>query len=308
MSEACPVCGSADLKPQGDYRGTHPAFLEMKRARCLTCEMVFATPMPSEFALHQFNASYFTTAHGGHLQSRAGTAFFSAIARLRGAHLDRYLLSHATTVSRVLELGPGTGFFARNWLENHPSTIYTAIETDSSCHASLAKLGVRLVEDVAAHGASESVDLVVMSHVLEHVSNPRQFLSDSTRNLRKGGAVFIEVPCRDCEHKSMDEPHLLFFDKAPMKYLLHKFNFGDIEVSYHGQEIAKLRTASNFKALITALRAKIINWGFSAPFGHMRPGMECLSDPLERAAIAPYLAHRESLKPSWWLRVLATKR
>ena len=308
MNEACPVCLSTDSKLQGDYRGTHPAFLGMKRVRCLTCELIFATPMPSESALQQFNASYFMTAHGGQPNSPVSSGFFTAIARLRGAHLDRYLVNHATTVSRVLQLGPGPGFFARNWLEHHPSTIYTAIETDSSCHASLAKLGVRLVEDVAAHGARESVDLVVMSHVLEHVSNPVQFLSDSTRNLRKGGALFIEVPCRDCEHKSMDEPHLLFFDKAPMQHLLVNLDFEDIEVSYHGQEIAKLRTPSRFNAKMMALRSRLISLGVVAPFGHMRQGMECIASQLERAIVAPFLAHRESSTPAWWLRASAKKR
>jgi SAM-dependent methyltransferase len=75
-------------------------------------------------------------------------------------------------------------------------------------------------------------DLVVMSHVLEHISDPIKFIQIATSGLRQGGALFIEVPCRDWEHKDLDEPHILFFDKRPLQLLLQRAGFNDIEVSY----------------------------------------------------------------------------
>jgi len=269
--------------------------------------MVFADPMPSDSALAEFNASYFSCAHGEKPKSRTATAFFSGIARLRIAYLEPYLSTHQITVSRVLELGPGPGFFARTWLDRHPTTIFKAIETDSSCHASLKEIGVHLVDCAERHAKEDPFDLVVMSHVLEHVSRPIQFISEATQNLRKGGALFIEVPCRDWEHKNMDEPHLLFFDKEPMKRLLGNQGFGEIKVSYHGQKIANLRNASKVLSIIMALRSKMIGMGVIAPFGRMRPGMEELKSSRERAVLAPYLAHEESTEPAWWLRALAIK-
>lgn len=308
MSNTCPICESNDTKIQSTYRGTHATFVGLQISHCHACKMICAAPMPSESDLHKYNASYFATAHGGQPRGGVASAFFFAIARLRRAHIDRYLAKHGAKVASLLEVGPGTGFFARTWLEKHPSTIYVAIETDTSCHALLGHLGVHLVDGDAAQNDGEPVDLVVMSHVLEHVSNPKQFLSNTTQNLRRGGALFIEVPCRDWEHKSMDEPHLLFFDKEPMKHLLGKIGFEDIEMSYHGQEIAKLRNPSKFNAKIIALRSRLIGLGVIAPFGRMRPGMEGLADPLERAVVAPFLAHREAATPAWWLRALARKK
>jgi len=269
--------------------------------------LVFAHPMPSDSALAEFNASYFSCAHGGKPQSRIATAFFSGIARLRMIYLEPYLARRKITVSRVLELGPGPGFFARNWLERHPSTIYNAIETDRSCHASLKEIGVHLVDCSKRQAKEEPFDLIVMSHVLEHVSNPIQFISETTQNLRKGGALFIEVPCRDWEHKPIDEPHLLFFDKEPMKRLLENQGFREIKVSYHGQKIAHLKKASKVCSKIMALRSRLIGMGVIAPFGKFQPGMEALKSSLERAVLAPYLAHHESMEPAWWLRSLAIK-
>lgn len=307
MIEPCPVCGGADIELRGEYRGTHPIFTGLKRAHCRSCGMVSAAPMPQDSALEEYNASYFASAHGGQPRNPYTMAFFSGIASLRLAHLDRYLSKNNISVSNLLEFGPGPGFFARKFLEKHPETNYMAVETDTSCHAALKGAGVHLVEASAKSGNSVHVDLVVMSHVLEHVSNPIKFLTDAVRNLRKGGVLFIEVPCRDWEHKPIDEPHLLFFDKGPLHDLLNKVGFEDIQVSYHGQGVDQLHSASVWRSRFMALRSKLISLGMVAPFARIRPGMETLTNPLERAVLAPFEAHREMQEPAWWLRVVARK-
>jgi len=302
MTGTCPICGGSDFEFKGVYRGANPAFIGMKRAHCKTCEMVFADPMPSDSAMSEFNASYFNNAHGGKPQGAATLAFFSGIARLRAAHLEHYLRQNEISVSKVHEVGPGPGWFARSWMAQHPRTTYSAVETDASCHAALREIGVHLAQE-----GNAPVDLVVMTHILEHVIEPAGFLLEQTQQLRPGGALFIEVPCRDWEHKSIDEPHLLFFDKEPMKRLLENQGFREIKVSYHGQKIAHLQKASKVDSTIMALRSKLIGMGVIAPFGQMRRGMEPLTSSLERAVLAPYLAHQESMEPAWWLRALAIK-
>jgi trans-aconitate methyltransferase len=306
MTGTCPICGAFDFEIMGDYRGAHPVFLGMKRAHCKTCEMVFADPMPSDSAQAEFNASYFNNAHGGKPQAAATLAFFFGIARLRAAHLEHYLRQNELSVSKVHEVGPGPGWFARSWMAQHPRTTYSAVETDVSCHTALREIGVQM-GPIGNTADAEPVDLVVMTHVLEHVTEPAAFLLESTRRLRAGGILFIEVPCRDWEHKPLDEPHLLFFDKEPMKRLLENQGFREIKVSYHGQKIAHLQKASKVDSTIMALRSKLIGMGVIAPFGQMRRGMEPLTSSLERAVLAPYLAHQESMEPAWWLRALAVK-
>lgn len=306
MSTICPVCGGGDIELQGKYRGQHPAFAGMHRAHCHRCLMVFATPMPGQEILQQYNASYFNSAHGGKPQGAATLAFFSGIARLRLAHLERYLLSQQVSVSQVLEIGPGPGWFARCWLAQNPGRTYRAIETDSSCHSALREIGVQLIPAENATLEANPADLVVMTHVLEHVTDPAAFLLESTRRLRPGGVLFIEVPCRDWEHKQLDEPHLLFFDKGPMQLLLERIGFGQIRLSYHGQTIEHLRRSSRIRRGWNAIRNRLIARGVVAPFGRSGPGLEPLT-ALERAAVRPFEAHRESVQPAWWLRAVARK-
>lgn len=306
MNDKCPVCESVDFEIRGQYRADHSMLKSLKRAECLSCGIFFATPMPSQVAIDDYNSSYFDTAHGGHNQSKLATAFFSGIAKLRVAHFKKYLVEHNIIVNNIMECGPGFGYFARHWSTLVPNCSYYALETDQSCHESLKDIGVTVIEQ---HSMLRNVQLdsVVMSHVLEHVAQPAEFISSSCQNLRKGGALFIEVPCNDWKHKAIDEPHLLFFDKEPLHQLLSSLGFINIKISYHGNTITELQSDDAFKKIFLKIRNKLLSIGIIFPFGWRRKGMDALSIPIERAAVAPFNAHIESSEPAWWLRAAATK-
>lgn len=307
MTQVCPGCDAGDTEIQAKYRATNQSFADTNRTQCRSCGLTFASPMPSDQDLQNYNSRYYESAYGGQAVHKTARAYFSAIALLRITHLQSFLSKHNVKVSSILELGPGTGYFARHWLQSAPLSSYYAIETDSSCHASLKALGVQLREVSDETVNAQQYDLVIMSHVLEHVPNPQAFLTQTTRNLRKGGALFIEVPCRDFEHKKLDEPHLLFFDKQPMNVLLNKLGFTQIEVSYHGQLMSDLQSANPLSMQWQKLRGKLIRLGMVSPFSQIHSGMEPILDSYARAVIAPFQAHRESQSPAWWLRAVATK-
>lgn len=307
INDKCPVCKKNNATFLRFYRGKHQLFSGLKLAECYACGMVFTTPMLNERDLLSYNATYFTSAHGGTPNNFIDLAFFSAIAQLRVAYIENYLTTQQITVSRILEFGPGPGFFAASWLKKYPETTYMACETDISCHDRLQKLGVTIVDADSFSKDDVSVDLVVMSHVLEHVAEPKIFVENATTSLRRGGVLFVEVPCLDFQHKSTDEPHLLFFDKGPMKTLLNSMDFDNIKLSYFGQEIEALRSHSALYKTWMKVRTRLIKLLILTPFSYKRKGMEVLSSPLERAVVAPFKAHCESERPAWWLRVLAQK-
>jgi len=300
----CPACKSVNIEIIRSYRNSHNIYAEMDLAKCSSCGLVFSTPMPSDKSLEEYNSSYFDTAHGGLQQSSAALAFFMGIAKIRALHLQKFLLKNKINAERILEIGPGHGFFAENWMKSNPGTKYYGAETDTSCHNSLKELGVELVQ--TGENLPET-DVVVLSHVLEHISRPFEFLSEVTKSLRTGGVLFIEVPCQDWKHKSVDEPHLLFFEKQSMTSLLKNLSFSGIEVSYHGREITSLQGDSIFTNKLSAVRTKLLNMGIVAPFAKYEAGLNEVLSPLEMASINPFKPHVESVNPSWWLRALAIK-
>jgi SAM-dependent methyltransferase len=50
------------------------------------------------------------------------------------------------------------------------------------------------VDDLLAHEPGKKFDLITMSHVLEHVPNPVEWLAEFKPLLAEGGQIFIEVP------------------------------------------------------------------------------------------------------------------
>lgn len=300
----CPACKGIDIDIIRPYRNIHAIYAGMHLAKCRSCTLVFSTPMPSDDGLEEYNSSYFDSAHGGLQQSPVALAFFKGIANIRALHLKKFLIKNKIKAERILEIGPGHGFFAENWMKSTPGTKYYGAETDTSCHHSLKQLGVELVQTGESLPAT---DVVVLSHVLEHISRPSEFLSEVTKNLRPGGVLFIEVPCQDWKHKSVDEPHLLFFEKHSMSSLLKNLNFSGIEVSYHGREIDSLQNESTFTKKLSSIRTKLMNMGIVAPFVKYEAGLDEVLSPLEMASINPFKPHIESVNPSWWLRALAIK-
>jgi SAM-dependent methyltransferase len=300
---ACPICGSANTFAVAPFRHQTSIFAGCSRAACAECEMIFASPMPSSALLSDYNKNYFSNAHGGQPSSRSARAFFSAVAKLRVAYLKRILARRGVSVSVVLEIGPGPGYFAKAWKEANGNCTYMAVETDRSCHHALEVNGVELID--LPHQVP--IDLVVMSHVLEHVPDPVNFIRQATAALKVGGMLFIEVPCQDWAHKKLDEPHVLFFDKVPMRRLMNDLGFVNVELGYFGRKIRELKSDSLFQTKWGVMRSKLIDWGLIGPFSKISPGMESLSLPLERASVAPYKPHEESEEPAWWLRVVAQK-
>ena len=299
----CPICFGGNVIKVAPYRWTSAIFQSCSRAACTECGMVFASPMPTQGALDAYNSKYFLSAHGGVPTSKFAVAFFSAISKLRLVYLQDYLVRRKTQVRKILEFGPGPGFFAKSWLERRPQDIYFAAETDKSCHAQLKKFGVQIISQPFV----EQVDLIVMSHVLEHVPDPVSFVRTASLNLKPGGVLFIEVPCQDWAHKDLDEPHILFFEKKSLHRLLIDQGFIDVELGYFGKTIHKLKSQTPIRALWDSLRSKMLARGLVFPFARSRLGMESLADPLERAVVAPFCAHEESEEPAWWLRAIATK-
>ena len=222
--------------------------------------------------------------------------------------MESFLNPHHIKVNKVLEIGPGHGYFANNWKKNHPTVQYFGVETDTSCHATLEQAGIQLLSPSQVETSLDEVDLVVISHVLEHVSNPQTFLEKVTKKLRKGGVLFVEVPCMDWKHKDSDEPHLLFFDKEPMAYLLSHLGFEGFELNYYGKSIERLKRTTFLYKFGIRIRSKLIDLGYFHIFSFPFPHSLAMLTGLERTATRNFKAHKESVKPAWWLRAISIKK
>jgi SAM-dependent methyltransferase len=308
MNTSCILCNSNNLSFLRNYKNIHKSFDNLNLYKCNSCYFVFVNPMPNEKILKEFNESYFDSAHGGFNQSKIANAFFSGIAKIRYSYLQNYLFrNNVHNITNILEIGPGKGFFAENYLNFNPSHNYYVIESDKTCHNSLLNIGTNILDVDTYTNSNIQFDVVIISHVLEHVSDPIAFLKLMTIKLRVGGVLYLDVPCSDHLHKDLDEPHLLFFDKNPMIILFEKLYFNKIETNYFGQQINNLINRNKLYSLFQFFRFIFISKGFAFLFGKSNKDLKMLTNSLERAVMKPYKAHIESKTPAWWLRGIATK-
>ena len=301
----CPICSSEEIVIESKFRNKDKCFSNIERASCENCQLHFAHPMPSLSNLERYNKTYHKSAHGGHERNLKQSAFFSGIAKTRLNFIKSNMQLDIKNSYKILEIGPGPGAFVGVWREHFVNSEYYVIETDKSCHKSLLNLGVRIVQNNFLKEKNIKFDFIILSHVLEHVTRPKEFLKSYLNYLKKGGHIFIEVPCMDWRHKKLDEPHLLFFDKPSMICLMGKLNLTKVSIGYFGIPIKSL--LNPIKNIVKRLRNFLWRNGISFYHPEKKNLLRIGLNSLEAGAIINFEPHVEHSKPSWWLRILFKK-
>lgn len=129
------------------------------------------------------------------------TGFYEALSRIPWYYEEekfefRFARERIAPDARVLEVGCGPGFFGRHFGADR----YVGLETSPLARekATAAGLDVRpLSVETLAEREPGSFDAVVSFQVLEHVSDPANFLKGCARALRPGGTLLVSVPSMD---------------------------------------------------------------------------------------------------------------
>lgn len=300
----CLVCSSKNIEFQKPFRNYHPTFSNLNRVACKVCGLHFAHPIPEIEKLNAYNDSYHESAHGGSDRDIRQKAFFTGLAKTRIKFIEEQMSVDKNHPYKILEIGPGPGAFVNVWKEIFSQSEYHVLESDKSCHKALKEMGVKIL-DGKEKKIEDQYDFVILSHVLEHVTEPIAFLSSFVDKMKKGGHLFIEVPCMDWKHKAIDEPHLLFFDKKPMDILLKKLKLTKLKIAYYG--IPHYNLTNPLNQFFKRLRGFLWRKGISYYHPEKQSIKSIVKDDLQTEALLNFDAHKEHSEPAWWLRVIAKK-
>lgn len=113
-------------------------------------------------------------------------------------NIQKTLGDKAPHVETVLEVGCGTGAVLLEMSRLRIGNSHTGVDmADPASHAhtdiAAAGISMRLYDGKRLPFADASFDLVVASHVLEHVHDERGFLEELARVTRQW--IYVEVPC-----------------------------------------------------------------------------------------------------------------
>ena len=159
-------------------------------ARCRRCAQVVTLPVPADIGRY-YPAGYYGDKQGRRFPAVIEWLQEQLYAWRSGQVLRRLKQKNA----KVLDIGCGRGLLLRAFQRNGCDVTGTEF-SDGACRFAreVLKLPVRvgLLPDLTF--PDNSFDVVVMWHVLEHVSDPRPMVAEVARILRPGGMFLVAVP------------------------------------------------------------------------------------------------------------------
>jgi len=240
-SARCLVCGGDAFEPlrRGCPDRLHWVGGEFGTDRCTSCGLVMTTPRltPDELARH-YPPTYVPYSVPAERRGRLGRVLKA------GAQLP-YRLCYGTPSAapprpgaRLLDLGCGGGAYLAQMAREGWEVWGLEPSAEAAAHARAAlslppeRIVVASAED--AELPRDAFDLVTMSHVLEHLSDPVAVLERIHGWLRPGGTLRIRIPnTRSLESRifgrlwlGLELPrHLQHFDRDTATRLLEQAGF-----------------------------------------------------------------------------------
>ena len=145
----------------------------------------------------------------------------------------------------MLDIGAGHGFMGMVAAKSDKIHLanYTCIEQDrylmESLNTTWAKHLLKSTITVTNHidNTSGIFDCIVLSQILEHLSDPKDLLKRAFANLASDGFIYVDVPNQDYLFKKDVFPHLLFFSSASLKLLLQECGLKVSSIACYGNDM-----------------------------------------------------------------------
>lgn len=243
MNITCPNCSSNQINVIDDYkpftREDAKYFPNMKIIQCRDCKLGFASPVPSKSILNDFYTHIYRKSGRPHYIDNPESIKFDPWQNSQYNYISQFI--NIEKIKTILDIGPGYGFLLREFRRNNKNLRLIAADPDIRSLKYLEKYRIeikKILFDLEEDKIDSIVtpDLILASHSLEHMSDPKSFFTKIKQILPLGGKLFIEVP--NCPltpdlylQRCYDSPHLLFFNEDTLKHIIEDFNFRIINIT-----------------------------------------------------------------------------
>ena len=230
--ERCVICKDTDFSiiAEKDQFG-----IPLETAICNHCGLVFSTRQLSAEGAKIFYDEYYRKIYEGVPAPTLDHGFYKRLYGGRVPKVPQFIRQNST----VLELGCGGGWNLMPYLKR--GIRHVGFDHDHNMvKFGRERYGLNLREGGLEAAQVEGIraDFIIISHLLEHVNDPVEFLKGVLTVLAKGGLVRITVPCLDC---------LAYFGGSGIGYTLGM----------------ALQNAHNYTFSENALQKVILSAGFS---------------------------------------------
>ena len=198
-------------------------------------DLVFTYPQPEERKLAAYYESEDYISHTDGSRSLFEKAY-QLVKQIALKNKLKYINDLQQTKGILLDIGAGTGDFLA--IANQDGWQTIGIEPNDKAKSIAQNKGVSLIENTKSL-EDQSIDVITMWHVLEHVPNIENQIKELKRLLKPSGTIIIAVPnfnsydakYYDSYWAAFDVPrHLWHFSKKSIKNLFERENLHLIKV------------------------------------------------------------------------------
>lgn len=191
--EQCP-CGSSQFA----LLSTIDRFsLPSPTVLCMDCALIITTPRIAQSSIDEYYRSIYPRL----LSSKLGADQLKHLySESQGEKVFDFVIGELGSRSSVniLDFGAGMGdvseYLKDKLLVEGTDSRMFGVEPNSVARRRLREKGISVVEGVEVFELSERFDLIVLSHIVEHVHDFRSLIARLATLLNPGGLVYIEVP------------------------------------------------------------------------------------------------------------------
>jgi SAM-dependent methyltransferase len=206
---------------------------------CLLCDVRFQYPsLTPEEEVKFYNSEFesFMTSRSGDGGGWQGAESHIHSNESTKKRRMKYLSPHIIPEANILEIGCSSGFMLFPFYENGHDCI--GIEPSGFFSAYVKNRGIEVfnsLEQLSIERPGKKFDIITHFFVLEHISQPLEFLRNQIELLNKGGKIIFEIPnVSDALHSIYDIPaferfywsiaHPWYFSEKSLEFLLENLD------------------------------------------------------------------------------------
>jgi SAM-dependent methyltransferase len=230
--DKCPICQGDKIPTVYDHTIYSPntsAATTVHYSICHACGSIFLNPrMTDEFTKHYYQGTYRDILY----PETGGISPENCITEKNRAQLQVEICKgYFEGCKTNLEIGCSSGALIKELWDNF-KIVSIGIEPDIRYHKLMWMPEIVFSELEKAIGPK--FDLITMSHVLEHLNHPLEYIINLVQNYTHVGTLFmVEVPNHDY-YQGFGFPHPFSFNIRSLSYIFGKAGCAPVAVFNHG--------------------------------------------------------------------------
>jgi 2-polyprenyl-3-methyl-5-hydroxy-6-metoxy-1,4-benzoquinol methylase len=232
--ESCPICRSKDFSPFLTCTDHFVSSEQFEIKTCANCGLKITWDTADEANIGKYYQSENYVSHSNTSKGLINRIYHRVRHFMLNQKAKLIEKSLSDNKGELLDIGAGTGYFL-SYMKNRGWKVTGTEKSPDARQFALSEFGIGLLPTEALFELSkESIDVITLWHVLEHIHKIEENLTAFRQLLKPGGRLVIAVP----NHNSFDAKyykkhwaawdvprHIWHFSPEQMKLLSETYGF-----------------------------------------------------------------------------------